>query len=394
MKTIRTPADLAINGAEKAFDTPLHVGRPNISNKALFIEYVETILDNNWLTNNGPFVQELESHIANLHNTKHCVAMCNGTIALEIAIRALELSGEVILPSFTFVATAHALHWQGITPVFADINPISHCIDPASAEECITNKTSGIIGVHLWGNGADADELQHIADAHNLKLLFDGAHAFGNSYQGKMIGQFGEAEVLSFHATKLFNTFEGGAVLTNNDSLAEKMRLMRNFGFAGFDNVILPGTNGKMSEIAAAMGLANLTNLQNVIQHNRENYEAYERGLKGINGVKLSHPTQKANHNCQYVVLSVSNECPVTRDQFIAILTAENVMARRYFWPGCHNMEPYRTLYPHIGKQLPNTEKVASEVVVLPTGTQIGPDEISLVCEIIRAACKYSDRNL
>ncbi|EMR14100.1 Aminotransferase [Methylophaga lonarensis MPL] len=383
MKSISSKSDLAINGAPPAFPEKLHVGRPNMGDKASFQKYVDKIFESKWLSNNGPLVQELEQRIANHHQVKHCVAMCNGTIALEIAIRALELTGEVILPSYTFIATAHALHWQEITPVFADIDPVTHCLDPDAVRKMITPKTTGIIGVHLWGHAAPVDELQEIADEHNLKLMFDAAHAFGCSYKGTMIGNFGEAEVLSFHATKFFNTFEGGAVLTNNDKLAEKMRLMRNFGFAGLDNVIHPGTNGKMTEINAAMGLVNLDNLNEVVLRNEENYRAYQQGLNDLPGVSVFAFDENEQNNFQYVVMEVGEDCPVNRDQIIEALHAENVLARKYFWPGCHKMLPYRDLYPHAELLLPITQNVADRVVVLPTGNALSAKSIETVCQII-----------
>ena len=353
MKVIKTNKDLAINGALPAFDEPLHVGRPNVGDREVFLKYAEEIFDRRWLTNNGPLVQEFEGKVADYHNVKHCVVMCNGTVALEIAIRALELKGEVIIPSYTFVATAHALHWQEITPVFADINPITHTLDPEAVRRMITPKTTGIIAVHLWGRGAEHAELQAIADEHNLKLMCDAAHAFGCSIGGQMIGNFGECEVLSFHATKFFNTFEGGAVLTNNDELAEKMKLMRNFGFAGNDNVIHPGTNGKMIEVCAAMGLTNLVNIKSVIDHNYNNYVAYCDGIKSISGIDvISYDTEEQN-NYQYVVIEMSDDFPISRDRLVEILNAENILARKYFWPGCHAMAPYRDLFPHAGMMLP-----------------------------------------
>ena len=202
MKEIRTADDLAINGAPPAFREPLHVGRPNIVSRDAFLTHVGKVLDNQWLTNNGPLVCELERRIADYLGVKHCVAMCNGTIALEIAIRALGLSGEVIVPSWTFVATSHALHWQGITPVFADIDPATHNLDPDAVRRMITPRTTGIIGVHLWGRAAPIDELQALAEERGLKLMFDAAHAFGSSYKGRSIGRFGACEVFSFHATK------------------------------------------------------------------------------------------------------------------------------------------------------------------------------------------------
>ena len=384
MKKIESKSDLAINGAPPLFDEPIHVGRPNLGDREAFKKYVDQIFESKWLSNNGPLVKELEQRIAYLHNVKHCVAMCNGTIALEIAIRALGLTGEVILPSYTFIATAHALHWQEITPVFADIDPVTHCLDPESVRKMITPKTSGIIGVHLWGHAADVDELQQIADEHDLQLMFDAAHAFGCSYKGQMIGNFGRCEVLSFHATKLFNTLEGGAVLTNDDDLAEKMRQMRNFGFAGMDNVIHPGTNGKMTEIAAAMGMVNLDSLDSVIARNQKNYRAYEKGLSNLPGITLYKFDEVEKNNFQYVVMEVDQKCPVSRDEIVKALHAENILARKYFWPGCHNMKPYKELYPHAELLLAVTTSTADKVVVLPTGCGISRIDISAICQILK----------
>lgn len=367
------------------FEQPLHVGRPNIGSREAFLNYAQDIFDRRWLTNNGPLVQELESRIARYLGVRHCVAMCNGTVALEIAIRALGLEGEVIIPSYTFIATAHALHWQAITPVFADIDPVTHNLDPDAVRRMITPRTTGIIGVHLWGRGAPVEELQAVADEHGLKLMFDAAHAFGCSCKGEMIGRFGSCEVLSFHATKFFNTFEGGAVVTNDDELAEATRLMRNFGFAGMDNVIHPGTNGKMIEIAAAMGLVNLDAIDSIIEANRRNYEAYREGLFGLPGIRLLPYDRAERNNYQYVVLEVDQACPVSRDKIIETLHARNILARKYFWPGCHNMAPYRELYPHAGLMLPNTKLVADRVIVLPTGTTMDGGMVQAVVSVIRA---------
>lgn len=390
MKQIKSPKDLAINGAPPAFEQQLHVGRPNIGSREAFMKHVDEIFENRWLSNNGPMVQELEKRVADLHGVKHCVAMCNGTVALEIAIHALGLEGEVIVPSYTFIATAHALHWQAITPVFADIDPATHNLDPAAVRRMITPRTTGIIGVHLWGRGAPVEELQAIADEYDLKLMFDAAHAFGCSYKGKMIGNFGACEVLSFHATKFFNTFEGGAVLTNDDELAETMRLMRNFGFSGLDNVIHPGTNGKMIEVAAAMGLVNLDGIDGVIEVNRRNHQTYREALSGLPGISLLIFDETVRNNYQYVVMEVSEGCPASRNQIIETLHAENIRARKYFWPGCHNMQPYRELYPHAGLMLSNTQRVADRVVVLPTGTAMDKEMINEVAAVIRVVVGIS----
>lgn len=384
MKSIRSAKDLAINGAVPAFSEPVHVGRPNLGNREAFHQYVDDIFDRDWLTNNGPLVQELEQKVATFHGVKHCIAMANGTIALEIGIRALGLQGEVIVPSYTFVATVHALHWQAITPVFADIDPHTHNLDPEAVRRAITPRTSGIIGVHLWGRAAPVDELSDIAAQHDIELMFDAAHAFGCSYKGKMIGSFGRCEVLSFHATKFFNTFEGGAILTNDDDLAQKTRLMRNFGFAGMDNVIYPGTNGKMSEIAAAMGLVNLESTDDIMRSNFENFTRYCRNLEGLPGVSLMYFDESQRNNFQYVVLELGEEFPASRDELINTLHAENIRARRYFWPGAHRMKPYDELYPEADASLPQTRVVAERVVVLPTGPTLSSDAVDVVSTIIR----------
>lgn len=365
------------------FTEPLHVGRPNIGNREAFLQKAGEMLDRRWLTNNGPFVQELEQKIATYCNVKHCIAMCNGTIALEIAIRALNLTGEVIVPSYTFIATAHALHWQDITPVFADIDPVTHTLDPQAVQGMITPRTTGIIGVHLWGRSAPAEELQAIANKHGLHLMFDAAHAFGCSHRGQMIGGFGQAEVLSFHATKFYNTLEGGAVLTNDDDLSETIRLMRNFGFNGFDNVIHPGTNGKMPEICAAMGLVNLDFIPDVIRINRENHASYSKALNDLQGLHILPFNEQEKNNYQYVVLEVMDGNPDLRNRIVEALHSKNVLARKYFWPGCHRMKPYRDLFPHAGLVLPNTVKVANRVVVLPTGTTLPKGAIDIIAEII-----------
>ena len=384
IKKFISTSDLAINGAQPAFDETLHVGRPNIADRALFDQYVDRIYETKWLTNNGPLVQELEQKIQHYLGVKHCVAMCNGTIALEIATRALGFKNEVIVPSFTFIATAHALQWQGIKPVFADIDPKTHNLDPDSVRRAITTNTAGILGVHLWGRPSPIDELQTIADEHGLKLMFDAAHAFGCTYKGISIGNFGECEVLSFHATKFFNTFEGGAVVTNDDSLAEQMRLMRNFGFAGLDRVIYPGTNGKMTEICAAIGLCNLQILDNVLDKNRKNYEAYATQLDNIDGINILRYEGQERCNYQYIVFEMESGYPVGRDQLVEILHAENIKARRYFWPGCHEMEPYRSQANIVRLTIPNTIKTAEKILVLPTGDAVSLENIESIGALLR----------
>jgi len=365
------------------FTNPLHVGRPNITDREAYLKLVSDMLERRWLTNDGPLVKRFEENLAKYLGVPHVVAMCNATIALEIAARALNFEGEVIVPSYTFVATAHAVHWQGITPVFADIDPRTHCLDPDSVRRCITPKTSGVIGVHLWGTPAPVEELQAVCDEHGLRLMFDAAHAFGVTHGGRRIGGFGRCEVFSFHATKFLNSIEGGAVATHDGELAEKIRLMRNFGFQGFDNVVYAGTNGKMTEVCAAMGIVNLENVDQILDANRVNYQAYVNGLANIPGIKLYTFNSNEQNNFQYIVVEVDDRFGVSRDELVAALTRENVLARKYFWPGTHKMEPYRRLFPWVDRLLPETNRIAGRVVVLPTGMQVKPDDVERICALI-----------
>jgi dTDP-4-amino-4,6-dideoxygalactose transaminase len=380
-------SDLAVFGGVPAFKEMLHVGRPNVGQKERLLSRIDDMLDRTWFSNNGPLVQEFEQKMSDMLGVKHVIAMCNATIALEIVTRALGMAGEVIVPSFTFVATAHSLQWQGVTPVFCDINPATHTIDPACVERMITPRTTGIIGVHLWGRSCEIEALTDIAARNNLKLVFDAAHAFGCSHQGQMIGGFGDAEVFSFHATKFFNTFEGGAIATNNDELAKKIRLMKNFGFAGYDNVIYVGTNGKMTEVCAAMGLTGLESLDNFITINRENYQLYLEEMSGVAGLKPVRYDETEKCNYQYIVFEVDEAITgISRDLLVDVLQAENVMARRYFYPGCHQMEPYRSYFPHAHLLLPETERMVGRVISLPTGTAVSKGHISRICNLIRLA--------
>lgn len=385
-------SELALFGGTPEFDEKLFVGRPNLGNRERLFERLNDMLDRRWLTNHGPFVIEFEEKIAKFLGVKHCIAMCNATVGLEIAVRALGMSGEVIVPSFTFIATVHALQWQGITPVFADIDPKTHLLDPAAVEKMITPRTTGIIGVHLWGEPCNIEDLTEIARRRRLKLIFDAAHAFGCSHGNQMIGNFGDAEVFSFHATKFFNTFEGGAVVTNNDDLARKIRLMQNFGFTGFDKVDFIGTNGKMSEASAAMGLTSLESLEVFLETNRRNYFLYRDGLLGLPGIRFLEYSHDSKKNFQYVVIEVDRmESKLSRDQLRDILWAENVIVRRYFYPGCHRMEPYISYYPYAGSFLPATEDITQKVLILPTGTTIGKEEISKICNIIKLSISQAD---
>lgn len=376
--------DLAILGGKPIFEHQLHVGRPNIGKRDFFLSQVNEVLDNRWLTNSGPKVNEFERKIEDYIGVKHAIAITNGTVALELLIRAAGIKGEVIIPSFTFVACAHAFQWQEIKPVFCDIDPNTHNIDPLEIEKHITPNTTAIMGVHLWGRSCNIEVLEQISKKHNLKLMFDASHAFACSYKGKMIGNFGIGEVFSFHATKFFNTLEGGAIVTNDDELASKIRLMKNFGFQGYDNVTYIGTNGKMNEISASMGLTSFNSIDSFIAKNKENYYLYKNEFDKIDGIKLIDYNDSERNNYQYIACEIEEQkFGMSRTELIDILIKENILARKYFFPGIHKMEPYRSLYPYSSMFLQETEKLANKIISFPTGTAMDNNSIMLVTNLV-----------
>jgi dTDP-4-amino-4,6-dideoxygalactose transaminase len=374
---------LARFGGPKAFEAPLHVGCPNLPDRQVLYAKIGEILDRRWLTNDGPCVREFEKRVAELAGVEHCVAMANGTVALEIAARAAGLAGEVIVPSYTFVATAHALAWQEIAPVFADVDLATHNLDPASVESKFTPRTTGIVAVHLWGRPCHVEALADLAGRRGAQLLFDASHALGCTHGGRPIGSFGLAEVFSFHATKFLNTCEGGAVTTNDAELARKLRLARNFGFTGYDQVECLGTNGKMSEFSAAMGLASLDQIESFVAANRVHYLHYARRLAAMGGLGLVSYAAGERCNYQYIVVEVDAEAfGLSRDQIVELLWDENVRARRYFFPGCHRMPPSNSP-PHESAALPATELLASRVMLLPTGTAVSAQDVDRICDLL-----------
>lgn len=375
---------LAVSGGEPEFPEPLHVGRPNVGDREILRSRIDQIIDRLWFTNHGPVVKELETTLESMLGVEHVIAVCNGTLGLEIALRASDVQGEVIVPSFTFVATAHAVQWQGLKPVFADVGPGSHHISPESVSSLVTPSTTAIIGVHTWGVGCDVDGLRRIADDHGLVLMFDAAHAFGCTHEGRPFGSNGTAEVFSLHATKYVNAFEGGVITTNDADLAERIRYMVNFGFAGIDKVVSVGTNAKMTEVCAAMALTSIESQEQFAQHNRRIWDTYDLHLKDVKGVDLlEYPTDEINSH-QYVVAEVTQDCAASRDRIVEVLHAENCIARRYFYPGVHRMEPYASLQPMSHRWLHNTEALTERVLILPSGTAISPEVAERVAQLIK----------
>ena len=386
--TKRRTADLALFGGKPSFATALHVGRPNIGDRQVLAARIEAAIDRLWLTNDGPLVQELEARVMSDLGVNHAVAVTNATVGLQIAARAAGLDGQVIVPSFTFIATAHAFEWIGLEPVFADIVPERLTLDPASVEALIGPQTSAIVATHLWGQSAEVERLTEVADRHGLMLLFDAAHAYGCARDGRMVGGFGQAEVFSFHATKFVNAFEGGVITTDDAAFAARCRSLRNFGFSDWDQTDGAGTNGKMHEASAAMGLTSLEASAEFIAVNHQYLDQYRAGLAGLEGLSLMAEDDRGDCNVQHVVVRLDPaRSPIARDRLQAVLNAENVLARRYFYPGCHRLAPYadRTTVP----SLPVTEAVAEEVLLLPTGTAVSPGDIAVVCELIRFAHQH-----
>ncbi|MDP2291322.1 MAG: DegT/DnrJ/EryC1/StrS family aminotransferase [Actinomycetota bacterium] len=393
MTTSRSSAfvdSLVAFGGTSTTDRVLYVGRPNIPDREAVLARVGAALDRKWLSNDGPMVREFEEVIEARLGVRHCVAVANATQGLSITAAALGLHGEVVVPAFTFVATAHSLAWLGITPVFCDIDRRSHQIDPAAVEAAITERTTGILAAHTWGRPCDIDALDAVAARHGLQLFFDAAPAYGASYQRTSIGNFGRAEILSFHATKIVNCGEGGAILTNDDEIAAAARLMRTFGFADTDLVTSIGTNAKMSELAAAMGICSLSEFDHYLDVNVRNFEQYTSALADVPGITVVPCEPNTGINYNNVVIEVDPQVAgIHRDLMLEMLTAEQILVRRYFWPGCHRMEPYRSLRPPTDTDFPVTDEVAARVLSLPTGTGVEAGDIERVCHLIAGLVEH-----
>ena len=385
----RTVQQLAVMGGAPAFAQPLHVGRPNIGDRAALQNRINGALDRRWLTNDGPLVRELEAKLADYLGVAHAMAVCNATVGMEVLARALALSGQVAVPAFTFIATPHAYSWLGLEPLFCDVDAATHTLDANDVAGALTAGVSAIMAVHLWGGICDVPALSTVAQKQGVPLLFDAAHAFASSLHGVRAGGFGNAEVFSFHATKFFNTFEGGLITTNDDDLARELRLMRNFGISGYDAVDTYGTNAKMNEVCAAMGLTSLEAVPQLLALNKSRAEQYGAQLAGLSGLRVVAPAMRGSSNHQYFVIEIGSAAALTRDQLMALLWSENVRARRYFFPGCHRTPPYAG---NNQRALPVTDRLVEEVLVLPTGGSVSEEEVAIICDLIRLALSNGDR--
>lgn len=350
-----------------------------------FIPYLETIWENRHLTNGGPFHQQLEAALAEYLDVDHLCLFTNGTLALLTALQALRISGEVITTPYSFVATSHTLLWNGLTPVFADIDPVTCNIDPRKIEALITPQTTAILPVHCYGIPCDVDKIQSIADAWGLKVIYDAAHAFGVKKNGESILRCGDLSILSFHATKVFNTFEGGAIICPDARMKQRIDFLKNFGFVDETTVVAPGINAKMSEFQAAFGLVQLKHIDAALAYRDMVNRRYREALDTIEGLHYFSVPDNVEWNHSYFPILVSAEYPVSRDSLYNALRAENIYSRRYFYPLISSFSMYRHLPSAQPGRLPLAEDVASRILCLPIHPGLTEDEQEHVIRILRA---------
>lgn len=356
------------------------VTKPFLPPQAEYQQYLDQIWERNWLTNNGPLVNELEIKIKEYLGLDHMLFLCNGTIALQIAIKALGLTGEIITTPFSYVATTSSIVWEGCNPVFVDIDPHTFNIDPEKIAAAITPHTSAILATHVYGNPCDIDAIQAIANQHNLKVIYDAAHAFGSTFRGKSLFAYGDISTTSFHATKLYHTIEGGAVFTNDPELLKRMAFMRNFGHDGFEKFNGVGINGKNSEFHAAMGLANLPYTNTVFQKRKSDHGRYNHWLAKRNLIKIRFDEKMGSNFSYYpILLNTEADCRLV----LEALKNNGIFCRRYFYPLLSKLEYV------VPQELPHAESAASRVLCLPLFYQISSAEIDLTCRIILRTLRY-----
>ncbi|NCT99439.1 MAG: DegT/DnrJ/EryC1/StrS family aminotransferase [Comamonadaceae bacterium] len=366
-------------------DKPIYVTRPHLPPLEEFIPYLEQIWSNQILTNGGPFHQQLEAALCEYLGVKHISLFTNATIGLVTALQALRVSGEVITTPYSFVATSHALAWNGLTPVFVDIDPESMNIDPARIEAAITPRTTAILPVHCYGRPCDVDAIERIAEHFNLKVIYDAAHAFGvQSREGHSVLQHGDLSVLSFHATKVFNTFEGGAIVSPDLKTKQHIDRLKNFGYVDELTVAAPGINGKMSEVNAAFGLLQLRHLNEALLQRAALSQRYCERLADVSGIRIVDTAKAAKPNHAYFPILVEKEYPLERDELYAQLKAAGIHARRYFYPLITDFPMYRGLPSANSDNLPVANRLARQVICLPLYPTLQPSEVDRVADLIR----------
>ncbi|AGS38797.1 DegT/DnrJ/EryC1/StrS family aminotransferase [Cycloclasticus zancles] len=376
--------NFALYGGPAAFDKPLPVGQLYFPSWERYEVEMRGIFERRYYTNQGPLVQKLEERLQDFLGVKHVICVTNATIGLMMAVEVLELSGKVILPSFTFIASAQSLSWTGVEPVFCDVDPGTHQLAIEKLDSLIDKHVSAIMGVNLWGGACDPERLEHYAKDRGLKLYFDSAHAFGCETDGKKIGGFGSLEVFSFHATKVLSATEGGCISTNDGMLAARLRNIRSSYGAGKSVPVVKTSNGRMSEAQAAIALMSFEDFPQNQQNNEGLFRMYDEGLRRTPGIKLVKPAGVTFSNYQYVVCEVDESIfGLSRDSLIKILKAENVNARRYFYPGAHRSIEYQNKLSSYQDSLPVTDHLCASCIQLPIGAMVDSNAVEVISEII-----------
>ncbi len=370
--------------AKSSTNEPIYVTQPTLPPLSEFSKHLEKIWDSKILTNNGPFHQQLEEKLADYLGVKYISVFSNGTLALITALQALRISGEVITTPFSFVATTHSLWWNNIQPVFADIEDDYFNLDPEKVEAAITPKTTAIMPVHVYGNPCKVKEFAAIAEKYNLKIIYDAAHAFGVKIEGEPILNFGDLSVLSFHATKVFNTFEGGAIISPNKKTKRHIDDLKNFGFRGETTVVAPGINAKMNEVQAAMGLLQLKYVDRYIEKRKRIAELYRKRLRAVPGIRVLEDLEKIHHNYAYFpILIDKQEYGKSRNEVYEQLKKEEIHCRRYFYPLISQFPTYSGLESADPSNLPVATKVTEQVLCLPIYPNLSKEMVELILNMM-----------
>ncbi|RUS02455.1 DegT/DnrJ/EryC1/StrS family aminotransferase [Pectobacterium polaris] len=369
---------------------PIYVTSPLLPPLEEFTPYLEEIWQNKWLTNGGPFHQRLEQALADYLGVRYISLFSNGTLALLTALQTLRITGEVITTPYSFVATSHSLLWNGLKPVFVDIDPVTCGLDPEKVEMAITPSTSAILPVHCYGIPADVESIQRIADNYGLKVIYDAAHAFGVKQDGTSILHQGDLSILSFHATKVFNTIEGGAIICQDAKTKKRIDYLKNFGFSDEVTVVAPGINGKMNEVQAAFGLLQLQYIDGALSRRQKIYQRYHDALNNIPGIRLLKVPDSITWNYAYCPIFIDESFPCSRDELYSLMKDKGILTRRYFYPLISSFPMYRGFDSANPANLPLAQSVAEAVLCLPIHPDLQEDEQNLVIDIILAQAKSS----
>ena len=364
----------------------VYVTRPTMPDLQKYTRYLERIWETQWLTNDGEFHEQFEERLRLYLGVEHLNLLVNGTIALLVALQALRINGgEVITTPFTFPATPHVLYWNNIRPVFCDIEKDTMTIDPVQIEKHITPDTKAILAVHVYGNPCDVEAIDSIAQKHGLYVIYDAAHAFGVKVHGRSLLEYGDISALSFHATKLFSSIEGGALVSHSHKQKERIRFLRNFGIANEEHVIGPGINGKMNEFQACFGLLHLDVVNQEIEKRRQLTDLYRKKLANLDGIRCLKDILHVKHNYAYLPILIDQDAyGIGRDRVYAILKECNIMTRKYFHPLCSNYPCYAALPSSIHSNLPVAHRISNEVLCLPLYGELAPSTVEDVCKIIQ----------